>query len=147
MMQSTNDDDVKTYLDVEDGENAKGNMRRIVGHSAVGAAWMCQAHQHRYFSHESMSDLKEFVHNHGGLVEPHHGVLTVVLNSMAEADRFHSLVARTRLRFNISIRIGWKITLAHLKDLCRGVQNVYTLALEIDGSMLDTVTRDHVKYK
>lgn len=61
---------IKTYLDVDvqDGDNAESNLHRVFNNDPI-VCWKCEAHAHQLLSSQSLTYLKEFVHDHGGHVD------------------------------------------------------------------------------
>lgn len=146
---------VKNYLDIQDGENAEGQLHRYVdsvdrGRSMYdierGVYWMCPQHHQQYFQPEPLQRLSKFVHGHAGYVDMQQATLRIDLGSKADADQFVALLTEAKYIFSITIKLCWKISRQCLEDLCRHIFKSKIILLEIDGVTLDIHPRDRTQH-
>lgn len=132
------------YLDVQECDDAKGNLNRyVIGWKLF---WMCQAHVHQRLDHESLKKLKDFVCSHEGYMDMQLAKLKVELGSTDEADQFRVLLFGTKHRFDISLKLNWKASRSYVGQLCMEVAEAKTFVLEIDGVTLDIMPQNRVQF-
>ncbi|KAG0316516.1 hypothetical protein BG000_004838, partial [Podila horticola] len=129
---------IKTFLDIQDGDNAEGNLFRNTNYNSQIVSWKCPSHTHQYLNFEYLQELTEFVDTRKGHVDMQRGRLRVELGSIAEADQFRALLTCTKHVFIVCIKLLWKATRLYVKDLCLDIGTTGTLVLELDGISLDT---------
>ncbi|KAG0335282.1 hypothetical protein BG000_007651, partial [Podila horticola] len=128
---------IKTFLDIQDGDNAEGNLIRNTKSSSFQyISWKCMSHTHQHLNLESLQELKEFVSAHEGHIDMQQARLRVQLGSITEADQFRTLLKDTNYIFIISIKLLWKVTRLYVKDLCVDIGTTGTAVLELDGFTL-----------
>ncbi|KFH63732.1 hypothetical protein MVEG_10425 [Podila verticillata NRRL 6337] len=127
---------IKTYLDVQDGDNAEGNLHRFYDRDKY-VHWKCDVHAQEHLSSQSLERLKEFVHSHGGHIDMQQATVRVELRSMDEVDQFLSHFHDIRHIFDISIKLGWNATWSEVKRLCLDIGEIETTVLELDGITLE----------
>ncbi|KAF9390109.1 hypothetical protein CPB97_009911 [Podila verticillata] len=135
---------IKFYLDVQDGDNADGNLSRQIESNRY-VSWVCRAHNYRSVAQEDLDDLKEFVNGHGGHVDIQQAVIQVELGSVAETDMFCNLLKNTSA-FDISIKLTWKATPRELFEGFSDFPRMSALVLEVDGFATDIHRQDHNQY-
>lgn len=135
---------VKTFLNVQDGDNTEGNLHRHIEPSQY-VYWRCQAHAQQNTNLESLSGIESFVRSHRGHVDVQQSTLKVELRSYADAELFTTLLTSTKHVFNISIKLYWEPTQLQLSQLCRDIAKTKSVSLEIDGVILKTHTQNQVQ--
>ncbi|KAG0335742.1 hypothetical protein BG000_007265 [Podila horticola] len=123
---------IKTYLDMQDGDNAQGSLHRLF---AFGQRvyWRCQAHSPQNLQAQQLKELKEFVCSIGGDVDMRQAKLHVDLHSAVEAHRFRTLLQGAKHIFDISLKFCWPATQSVVQELGHGIGKTGTVALEIEG--------------
>ncbi|KAG0331875.1 hypothetical protein BG000_010522 [Podila horticola] len=136
---------IKTFLDIQNGDNAEGNLYRCTSRGKI-VSWKCQAHAQQYSYLEPLEKLRKFVCDHGGHTNMQQGRLGVELGSIAEADQFRTLLKDAKHVFIISIKLCWKPTRLYVKDLCVDIATTWTAVLELDGITPDINPRGCEKH-
>ncbi|KAF8933126.1 hypothetical protein BGZ52_008542, partial [Haplosporangium bisporale] len=136
---------IKTYLDVQDGDNAEGNLHRYYDGNR-NVFWKCEAHAHQHLSSQSLERLKEFVQSHEGYVDMQQATIRVELRSMNEVDQFLPHLYDVRHTFDISVKLGWKATLLEVKRLCLDIGETETMVLELDGITVEIHPQGNDRY-
>ncbi|KAG0340636.1 hypothetical protein BG000_011530 [Podila horticola] len=134
---------IKTYLDVQDSDNAEGNLFRRITNSQ-NVYWMCQGHAYRRLHPESLERLELFVYSHGGHIDVQKAALKVKLRSKIDADLFCSDLASSGYTLDISIELGWKASRSCLTRLCCKLGK--TAVLHIEGITVDIHSQSHIDY-
>ncbi|KFH63801.1 hypothetical protein MVEG_10494 [Podila verticillata NRRL 6337] len=137
---------VKTYLDVQDGDDAEGSLCRLIDHRK-DVYWKCQAHAKPELRSESLEHLKEFVRGHGGHVDMQQATIRVELGSIAEADEFQAHLYSFEYSFDISVKLNWKVTRSNVKNLCKSIARAGVEVLELDGITLDIHPQGYDHYR
>lgn len=137
---------VKTFLDVQEGDDAKGNLFRYTRDDLV-VSWRCQAHTHQYIDKTSLAALREFVHGHGGHVDMQQGTLSVELTAIADADLFQTLISDTKHKFDFSVKLSWRATRSYVKEFFVNIGKKGSCVLEIDGITSDIHPQGHDQYR
>ncbi|KFH69429.1 hypothetical protein MVEG_04241 [Podila verticillata NRRL 6337] len=109
---------IKTYLEVQDGENAEGDLQ----------------------------SLEELLRKQGGIFDMQQARLMIELRSNIEADQICPLLAEFTPRFNISIKLGWTATRLEVEKLFWDLAKTNASILEVDGISVDIHPQDYVHY-
>ncbi|KAG0022505.1 hypothetical protein BGZ82_011010, partial [Podila clonocystis] len=133
--------EIKTYLDVQDGENAEGNLHRHI-ETGQYVFWMCQTHAQQRAKQETLEELNEFAQSRNGYVDMQQAALRVELDSTAEADQFISHLTGAGHTFNISMKLKWATSRPSVEKLCRDIAGTSVVELTIDGVTLDILPQD-----
>lgn len=136
---------IKAYLDVQEGDNAQGNLHRLVD-DYQNVYWMCQAHAHPLLEQDPLEGLKEFVREQGGTVNMQQAKITVELRSTFEADQFHTALAGFRHGLDISIKLGWKATRLEVEKLFWDLAKTKTSVLALDNISVDVHPQNCIQY-
>lgn len=136
---------IKTFLDVQVGDNAEGNLHRYIS-ADQKVHWVCQTHIHLLFHQQWPERLSDFVQSHGGHVNTQQATLSIDLRSMTEADQFRTLLRDTKIAFDLSIKLSWKTTRPYVEQLCQDIAKTNAVVLEIDGIPLDIHPPDLFQY-
>ncbi|KAG0322531.1 hypothetical protein BG000_002890, partial [Podila horticola] len=123
----------RTFFDIQDGDNAEGDLYRYTHQEYQTVSWICPSHTHQHLNNESMEELRVFVIARKGHIDMQQGRLQVKLGSVAEADQFRTLLKGTNHVLIISIELLWKTARLYLKDLCKDIGKAGTVVLELDG--------------
>lgn len=137
--------EIKTYLEILDGDDAKGNLHRRIN-PVQRVHWMCQAHALQCIPLEILEELIEFVQGRGGWLDMQEAALKVELSSEEDVDQFCTLLVGTRHTFDISVKLNWKSTRLCVMKLCLKVVETNAVILEIDGITLDIHPQDFAQY-
>lgn len=140
---------IKTFLDVQDGDDAEGNLYQYTScgdYHQRRISWMCQMHAHQRLSTESLKALTDYVKDCAGYIDMQQSTLKVDLNSTIQGDRFLTLLTSTRHAFSITIRLTWQASRHYVEKLCRGIAKVWPLLLEIDGVTFNIHPHGRVQY-
>lgn len=91
------------------------------------------SHLHQHVNLEFLEMLNGFVCAHKAYVNVQQGRLEVELVSLAEADRFRTLLKGTKHIFVLSIKLRWKAIRPYVRELCLDIARTVTVVLELDG--------------
>ncbi|KAF9375847.1 hypothetical protein CPC16_000501 [Podila verticillata] len=127
---------IKSYLDVQDGDNAEGNLHRHIG-SERHVSWVCQIHDQGSIIHEHLEKLTEFIDSLGGYVDRRQAMIKVELGSTSDAAQFCALLTNAEYTCDIVVKLNWKPTQRILLQLFHDISRTNTMALEIDGITSD----------
>lgn len=127
---------IKSHLDVQDGDNAEGNLYRHID-SERHVSWVCQIHHQGSIIQEHLEKLTEFIDSLGGYVDRRQAMIKVELGSASNAAQFCTLLTNAKYTCDISIKLNWKATQPNLVQLFHDISKTNTLALEIDGMTSD----------
>lgn len=136
--------DVRDFLEASNNK-ANGDLCRIFDDSHRGY-WMCQSHAYQHLDPEPLEALQSFVGSHGGQVDLQMATIKVVLESMAEAVQFLTLLTDTKHIFNIALKLSWKATRLYLRGFFLGLARTKFITLEIDGITPDIHPEGFVLY-
>ncbi|KAF9390106.1 hypothetical protein CPB97_009908, partial [Podila verticillata] len=136
---------IKSYLDVQEGDNAEGNLHRCIN-NCQHVYWKCRAHSYRYSKYDPVDMLTEYICSHGGQVNMQQATLNIDLGSAEMADTFRNLLLRTGYKFNISIKLSWAPTRSYVESFFSRIAKTGIVVLEIDGITVDIHPQDHVQY-
>ncbi|KFH74135.1 hypothetical protein MVEG_01348 [Podila verticillata NRRL 6337] len=137
---------VKTYLDVNEGDDGENNLNHYISSSQF-VLWLCPSHMKQRYDQGALDDLNDFVLGRGRQIDMCHSTLRVELGSSDEADRFCSLLTAAKHVFGITIKLNWKATRLRVKGLCLDIAKIGTVTLAIDGITLDIHPQGQVQYK
>ncbi|KAG0028961.1 hypothetical protein BGZ81_004268 [Podila clonocystis] len=136
---------IKTYLEVQDGENAEGDLQRLCTDNS-DVHWICQAHTPQFFQTKYLKSLEDFLRYQGGIFDMQQARLTIELRSNIEAHQICPLLAEFTPRFNISIKLGWTATRLEVEKLFWDLAKTNASILEVDGISVDIHPQDYVHY-
>lgn len=136
---------IKSYLDVEEGDNAEGNLHRYIN-NGQHVYWKCRAHYHRYAKYDPVERLTEYVCSHGGQVNMQQATLNIDLGSAEMAETFRNILFGTSHKFNLSIKLSWAPTRSYVESFFLRIAETGIVVLEIDGITVDIHPQDHVRY-
>ncbi|KFH74116.1 hypothetical protein MVEG_01329 [Podila verticillata NRRL 6337] len=136
---------IKSYLDVQEGDNAEGNLHRCIN-NGQHVYWKCRAHYHRYTKYDPVERLTKYVCSHGGQVNMQQATFSIDLGSAEMADTFRNLLLSTSHKFNISITLSWAPTRSYVESFFSKIAKTGIVILEIDGITVDIHPQDHVHY-
>lgn len=137
---------IKQFLQVPYGDDGVGDLCRTT-HQLLNVYWACQEHSQQWTYSRSLEELKDFVRDHGGLINMRKATLEIELVSASMAMNFCTLVQDTGHAFNISIKLGWKnSTRQELEELFLQVTSANTMHLQIEGLNLDTHPQNQIDY-
>ncbi|KAF9201779.1 hypothetical protein BGZ59_002521 [Podila verticillata] len=122
---------IKSYLDVQDGDNAEGNLHRHIG-SERHVSWVCQIHDQGFIIHEHLEKLTEFIDSLGGYVDRRQAMIKVELGSTSDAAQFCALLTNAEYTCDIVVKLNWKPAQRILLQLFHDISRTNTMALEID---------------
>ncbi|KFH74100.1 hypothetical protein MVEG_01313 [Podila verticillata NRRL 6337] len=148
---------IRTFLDVQDEDDAKGNLHRYISptkntgnsprdHAGQHVFWKCQVHSQLRIHQPTLEELRVFLQSRGGHIDMEQAELKVELSSATDADQFCSLLMGTKHTFNISIKLNWKATRPTVVNLCKKIASTLTVALKLDGITVDIHPPGHVQY-
>ncbi|KAG0334299.1 hypothetical protein BG000_008433 [Podila horticola] len=123
---------VKTFLDVQEGDNAEGNMNRWIS-SDQYVYWGCQAHTLQHYQTQNMKGLRKVISGLGGDIDIKRGRLHVELNSAVQASQFRTALQGAKHIFDISLKFCWPATQSVVQELGHGIGKTGTVTLEIEG--------------
>ncbi|KAF9377275.1 hypothetical protein CPC16_011915 [Podila verticillata] len=134
---------IEAYLDLQEGRPE--GLHRCINQSQ-DVSWMCRHHKQQSFGHGSqLALLKNFVRNHGGLIDMQQATLRVELSSPNEMDQFSAHLTSTNYIFDLSIKLNWKPLRRYIRRFCLDLAKTKTIALEIDGITLDLHPQDSLQ--
>lgn len=135
---------IKTYLDIQDGDNAEGNLQRFLD-IYKSVHWICQTHSLEHSDQKALAKLKKFVRGHGGHIDMQQATLSVELRSVTEAHHFSTLLVSTKHTLNICIKLKFKATQSNILELCQQIAETGAAVLEVEGVNLDILPQDHTQ--
>lgn len=126
---------IKTYLNVQEGDNTASNLNRFTRVGRATVSWRCQSHSLQHLSPESPEGLKAFVCGDKGHIGKQQARLQVELGSSVEAYRFLSLLMEMICALDVALKLNWEATRPH------GTQE------KLDSDHLGNVEQLHRKHR
>ncbi|KAG0338415.1 hypothetical protein BG000_004000 [Podila horticola] len=137
---------IKQFLQVPYGDDGVGELCRTTNR-LLNIHWGCHEHSQQWIDPEALEILKDFVRDHGGLINMREAMIKIELVSPSMAMHFCTLLKDMGHTFDISIKLSWELaSRQELKDLFLDIIPGCIMHLEIDGVTLDTHPQGQIEY-